>query len=362
VPDSITPRKPDSPEIRYQPPSFLSLRSAATTVPPDGQQRQGDPNAPRPGASRRKLWFFAALSVFAGVGAVSLFRRQPAVSSNVHSGSPGYRKSPSGQSLHWQQKALTIYLDDSLTHVDPGASDAVMQAFGHWVESDPRLPNLSFDTGKTSPTPTRDGKSTVSYGRITTAGHEHDLAITVSYSNDKTGEIIEADIILNSLYPLGVLTNKSSAAGTTTTGSTSAGITNNNSGSNSASNSGPSTGNENSGSLARDEVEDCRNRYDVQNVTTHEAGHFFGLGEDPLERNATMFQTVGQCETHKRLLATTDVSALTTLYQTNEDPEEAAAVAATQSHACSLGRAPSSGAGAWASVLFLGLLLVRRRR
>jgi hypothetical protein len=225
-----------------------------------------------------------------------------------------------------------------------------MQAFGQWVASDQRLPALTFDTGKTSTTPQQDGKSTVSYGRISVAGHEHDVAITVTYANDQTGEIIEADIILNSLYPMAVLTPK--PAGQTTTAS-----------STSHANDDKSQDGERSNSNGRsmnggEESLDCKNRYDAQNVTTHEAGHFFGLGEDQVERKATMFQTIDQCETHKRVLATTDVGALTVLYAQSADPEEAKAGA----RACSFGGVPTDERHLWVSAAIFGLGLMRRRR
>jgi len=108
----------------------------------------------------------------------------------------------------------------------------------------------------------------------------------------------------------------------------------------------------------------CQNRYDAQNTVTHEAGHFFGLGEDVVERKATMFQSIDQCETHKRLLANTDVSALATLYAASADTDEAKA----GPRACSVGRAPGSSGAMEASGALLvsagifGLALLRRRR
>src|SRR4051812_27286257 len=207
--ESITPRPNSNPEIRFQP-SMLSVPSAAATVAPEDQLPKQTRTAAKSGA-RRKLWFFAALSAFAGALGVSALRHPAHVSPDVRSGSPGYRQSPAGHDLHWEKKALTVYLDGSLARLGPGANEAIMQAFGQWVGSDRRLQDLSFDTGATSQTPVQDGKSTVSYGRITLPGHEHDVAITVTYSNDQSGEIVEADIILNALYPMGVLIPKPTA-------------------------------------------------------------------------------------------------------------------------------------------------------
>ena len=335
---SITPRPNSNPEIRFQP-SMLSVPSSAATVAPE---ELGPPNAqlpPKPGA-RRRLWFFAALATVAGVLSASLLHTPAHVSSRVHSGSPGYKHSPTGKDLHWEKKALTVYLDESLQKLGPNSSEPVMQAFGQWVASDTRLPDLSFDTGKTSTMPKQDGKSTVSYGRITAPGHEHDVAITLTYSNDDTGEIIEADVILNALYPMGVLIPKPTSPA------------------NSPAKDDDRYSSSGRNMHDREESLDCKNRYDAQNVTTHEAGHFFGLGEDPVERHATMFQLIDQCETHKRVLAATDIGALGPLYAKSADPEEAKAGA----RACSFGGVPTNGGALWLTGAICGLGLWRRRR
>ena len=331
VTESITPRPNSNPEIRYQPPSILSLRSAASTVAPENQAPTSTAAAKPP--ARRKLWFFTALSVVAGVASASVLgTTEKKAAPEIRSGSPGFKTGKNGQNLHWHQNALTVYLDDSLQHMGPRANEAVMQAFGRWAASDPRLPDLTFDTGSSSAIPAHDGKSTISYGRITAPGHERDLAITVTYAQEHSGEIVEADIVLNSMYPIGVLTPKATAGDKSTAPSSSKAM--------------------------KDETMDCQNRYDVQNVTTHEVGHFFGLGEDPVEPEAAMFQTIDQCETHKRELSDTDVAAISTLYAESEDPEEAAA----GPRACSLGGAAQGPGLAWFSAAFVGLALLRRRR
>jgi hypothetical protein len=316
---------------------MLSIPSAANTVAPDEQRPLSTPPEQKRGA-RRRLWFFATMASLVGVVSAGALKSQAHVSASVHSGSPGFRMSKSGKHQHWQKKSLKIYIDDSVAKL--GASEAVMQAFGRWVESDSRLPDISFDSGKTSAKPMMDGKSTVSYARITTPGHERDLAITMTYSDDSSGEIIEADIVLNSLYPLGTLkANQNNWHRRGERG----------------------TADGSSKSSMADEADDCQNRYDVQNVATHEVGHFFGLGEDPTELGSTMFQNIDQCETHKRALASTDVTALSSLYAESEDSEEAAA----GPRACSFVGSPTGASGsgfAWASGLILGVLVARRRR
>lgn len=323
--ESIAPRSYQAPEIRYQP-SLLSVPSAAHTVAPEETPIRAH-RQPAP-TSWRKLWFFTALSALLGTAAAGSLHSSR-VSSHVHSASPTLKLSQTGRELMWQKRDITVHLDGSLQKLGPQANDAVMQAFGQWVGSDPKLPEVRFDTGQTSSLPQRDGKNTVSYAAITTPGHERDVAITVTYANDKTGEIIEADVVLNALYPMGVLTPKPKDAGAT-----------------------------HDASSRDDEAMDCQNRYDAQNVATHEAGHFFGLGEDTTEQNATMFLSIDECETHKRVLSSTDVSAVTTLYAASREPEQEQASAAS----CRFGGVPATGGSALVSALIFGLGLARRRR
>lgn len=321
VTDSLSPRSYQAPELRYQP-SLLSIPSAANTVAPERKASPSLHQGAKP-TSWRTLWFFTALSAFVGTAAASTLQRS-ALSPHVHSGSPGFKKSSAGAELLWKRGSVTVYLDDSLAKLGPQANDAVMQAFGQWLGSDPKLPALSFDSEHGQAQPKQDGKNTVSYAPITVKGHEHDVAITITYANDKTGEIVEADVVLNARYQMGVLTPK------------------------------PNT---NVDGKDGDEAMDCQSRYDAQNVVTHEAGHFFGLGEDMTERRATMFLSIDKCETHKRLLSATDVGAVTTLYAASQPPEQEDAGGA----GCSFGGAPVQRGALGLFGLVFGLGLLRRR-
>jgi hypothetical protein len=296
------------------------------------------------------LWLFPALSaMIAGAGLASSVGQNAHLMTDVRSGSPGFRTTPAGKQVHWTKSSVTVYLDSSLKRVGPSAEEAVMQAFGEWIGSDPHLPSLSFDSGKTSATPEQDGMSTVSYAPITVPGHEHDVAITITYSNSQTGEILEADMVLNALYPMGTLTAKT-------------GKDDGKKMSDGEREDGAKTGS------SGEESVDCQNRYDAQDVATHEAGHFFGLGEDMTERQATMFFSIGHCETHKRVLAPTDVSAVATLYTQSAPTAQAAgstdpeAQAQSTARGCSFGAARGAGSPLWLSAALLGSLLWRRRR
>lgn len=326
-----------------------SLLSAATTLKPRRSTPPGEPTPPPKQPSRLRALALSGLVVCGAVVGTAALRQQRHVSADVRSGSPGYKQSPKGKDLHWEKPAVTVYLDASLARLGPGANEAVMQAFGQWLGSERSLPALSFDSGQTSANPAHDGKSTVSFARITTPGHEHDVALTTTYSIDQTGEIIEADVVLNALYPIGVLT----ASGKTGTQSGAA-----NAGAAAKKDDDAAEAGRTGGPDAEGEAVDCKSRYDVQNAATHEAGHFFGLGEDMTERGSTMFYAIAKCETHKRALSSTDVGALVPLYETTPAPQ----AAPTTASACGFGVARYRG-GVWAlGGSLLALAALRRRR
>jgi MYXO-CTERM domain-containing protein len=229
-----------------------------------------------------------------------------------------------------------------------------MQAFGSWVGSEQRLPNLSFDTVKGSAAPRQDGKSVVSYGKITTPGHERDIALTFTYSDDQTGEIVEADIVVNALYQEAVLKATSGSVNS----AAQAGANQNDQGQDDQGRG--ATASQSHKSTHVDESFDCRDRYDLQNVVTHESGHFFGLGEDMTDTAATMFYSIDECETHKRLPKADDIKTMSLLYATNADPEEEEATKSVRG--CSVVGAPGAGPETWWLLLSAVLPALRRKR
>jgi hypothetical protein len=98
----------------------------------------------------------------------------------------------------------------------------------------------------------------------------------------------------------------------------------------------------------------------VQNVMTHEVGHFFGLGEDMEDSSATMYYCTNRCETHKRVLTVADASVMTTLY-----PEDAPETGESKAAGCGGARLARGQGGArpeWVLVLGVLFAVARRRR
>ena len=301
--DPIIRYRDEPPEaVPSEPPKLLSLAAAVRSLRPQPSKR--------PGRAPKRRWWLAAglLGLVVALGAANLVTEDP--EPWVVSGSPKLKVTESGEFVRWHTGEVTLTLDPSLHEVGAGARESVLLGFDAWSAENPHLPRLSFDVSSAQRRPERDGVNLVSYGKIDAPGYRHALAITIAYSLPGTGEIIEADVIFNSRYRFG-------------------------------------------GEPAGTEGDSCRHSYDLQSVVAHEAGHFFGLGEDGDEAEATMYYKQGPCELHKRDLFETDVAAAGSVYAepiAEEGPHKAGV-------SCSLSRgatAPApwllviaAAAGAW---------------
>lgn len=324
--------------LQHLPTSLMSAASAHTVKPSLA------PDSLRTIQQKRKVSFkvvaLAAISAAFGLaGAVGLshLRARPAPVMQIVSGNPALKTGSDGEKVRWHTGKSKVYFDASLDRAGNHARDAVQVAFGTWLGSGAKVPNLEFDTtqgAKFSQTP--NGKSEVMYGPITLAGHTNDLALTVTFSDPKTGEVVESDMIFNSNHPYGLLNYKS--------------------------NSGPGS----ASAMEMVDDADCQQKYDLQSVATHEAGHFFGLGEDYDAKTATMFYTTGRCETNKRALQSSDETTMAALYVSNDvnaSSDESSPSGAKGCGGARIGQGKTDGAVPVLSLVgLLGFVALRRRR
>ena len=289
----------------------------------------------RPGripASRFLSLAASIVALVAAVGAASPSSNGSAQDA-PHSASPALKSAENGSAVRWHQAQVTLSLDPSLDSLGTGAKQAVKNAVGAWIEADPGLPSLSFDHGDgTRGVAARDGVNRVLAGPIDLPGHENDLAITTAYSDAETGAIVEVDMVFNTAHSFADLGNAAQQAGDEADGD------------------GEGPGHERNAH--------CHQEYDIQNVATHEFGHFFGLGEDKAEDQATMFYKSRACETIKRDLFPTDTSAVDQLYQAGFQEEQPAGCAITSPKSGGFGE----GAGLATAVAALALVALRRSR
>ena len=323
-------------QVLHIPTSLMSAASAHTVKP--------SIEAPNPILGARpahkqslKIAALAGISAAFGLaGAVGLshLRARPAPVAQIVSGQPTLKKGSDGESVRWHARKSKVYFDASLDNAGKHAREAVQLGFGTWVGSGAKLPSLDFDSTKGATFgQVPNGKSEVMYGPITLAGHENDLALTVTFSDPRTGEVVESDMIFNNKHPYGILPYGGPAASVQNTAS-------------------------------------CDQKYDLQSVATHEAGHFFGLGEDFDVKPATMYYTTGRCETNKRVLQGSDETTMNALYLLGtaqaSDSDDDLSADATTAKGCGgahIGQGRTNGSVPVLSLLgLLGLVAWRRRR
>ncbi|HKO49336.1 MAG TPA: matrixin family metalloprotease [Polyangiaceae bacterium] len=323
--------------VLHIPTSLMSAASAHTLKPSLESRTRVHVAGPAKKLSLQIIALAAASTAVGLAAAASLshLRPRPAPIAQIVSGNPALKKGADGAHVRWHSQKSKVYFDASLENAGKHAREAVQLGFGTWIGTGAKLPNLEFDTTKGAKFgQVPNGKSEVMYGPITLAGHENDLALTVTFSDPKSGEVVESDMIFNSKHPYGILPYAPMSTAQSA-----------------------STGN----------AAGCDQKYDLQSVATHEAGHFFGLGEDFDVKPATMFYTTGRCETNKRVLQNSDETTMSALYlasgtqaSADEPNAESSAKGCGGAH---IGQGRTNGSLPMLSLLgLLGFVAFRRRQ
>jgi hypothetical protein len=345
-------------------PSPSNPRSEARIQPATSLSALVETQGPAPAATstagaRRvfSLGRYAALGAFSAALAVTLASSfgslAPQGGSATRQGTASMKRTDKGSPVRWRLNSTKVLLDDSLEDLGPNARAAVKGAFATWARSD-ELPAIDFAETHGIKLETKpDGKNTVLFAPITVKGHEHDLAITLTYSDEDSGNIVEADVVINTEYSFRTLTSDGDGYPNDSRHESDDDADENNGGKQLTVSAARAS------CTAQAQRASCEgNAYDVQNVVTHEVGHFFGLGEDMQDPAATMYYCTSRCETHKRVLTSTDTTVMASLYQNviEDSPEAAGCGGARLAPRGGLGEA-ALGLGA-----ALGLLAARRRQ
>jgi hypothetical protein len=211
------------------------------------------------------------------------------------------RQTETGLDERWMIESVVVVLDPSLEDLGPGASDAIKAAMQTWHSAASGVPTVTFEDGTSRVGAAHDGKNVLSAAPLGVP-----LALTTTYASDQTGAIVEADIVFNTSYAFASMPTVPAS---------------------------------------------CSGVFDIGAVATHEAGHFFGLGEDYADATSTMYVTTAPCDPHKRVLGAGDIEAISALY----------APPTTLSAKCDASPAPRSFGVASIVAIGLGLLGVARR-
>ncbi|HEY6725897.1 MAG TPA: matrixin family metalloprotease [Polyangiaceae bacterium] len=331
----MNPVAPESPNPTPSRPPPGSIPFSADDTPQESVTRVGHalPATPPLRSRRAPRWPIVTLS--AALGCISSTLAFDTLDSETqaieHSSRPTAAEHAEtdarlATSQRWMVPDVQVVIDESVHAITPEAEQAIVQAFGAWLSASPNLPELNIEHGRgLKPRLDPDGVNAVVYAPIEFPGHEDDLAITIGFSDEETGEITEADIIINSRHAYSHLNSPIPGAPSTSCDGTS-------------------------------QASVCDYRYDLQNVMTHEVGHFYGLGEDREDRTATMYSCTSACETHKRDVSDGDRQTMGRLYK-DALPKQYPAVN------CDAARvAPRGPTWGWAGALALGLVAFARRR
>jgi hypothetical protein len=272
--------------------------------------------APKP--SRRTLAALLVAGVAAGAGLSTDTRHSEP---QIVSGRAIVEVTPSGSTERWRRGEVTVTIDESMSAIWPDVALGVADAFHEWHDTGAKLPSVLFESRAAKPLVLEpDGENRIYYVPITIAGHQHDLGMTLQHVSASTGEIVEADIVINSNHPFSLL----------------------------------------------DASDNCSDSYDIESVVMHEAGHFWGLREDMTDAGAAMYFSTAPCNIAKRTLKVGDTLAISSLYAKELADDDTNSPAAAGLGHCSVASPPNrsacNGFAIAALVVVLGgFRLVNRR-
>jgi hypothetical protein len=232
------------------------------------------------------------------------------------------RTTAGGVPVHWPTEPITVYVDPSVTELDPEALTAVERAFSAWESvSGTSAPTVTVAAGAADPIGFRAGaanRCTVRYEASGYAPAGNALAVTVlSYEDD--GTIVDADIVFNGQA------NRQFQVLTGADGGTPRGRA----------------------------TDAASNVFDIEEVVTHEAGHFFGLAHNNADTSVVMYYETDAETIAKRDLTADDENGLRAIY-----PEDASSPAG-----CSLANGGDRRGGSWVMLGVAALTaFVSRRR
>jgi hypothetical protein len=288
-------------------PLAASLKPRAPTKSISAPENVAPPSiAPQAATWRRRLLrhavpAVAAVGLVGGVLAATHHRAETAKPVTRRAfAAPGVKETDSGSAVRWRQDALDVLIDKSFS--DLAGTGVYWAAVDAWRATGAVLPSISTSQAgdrKVGYDPDGKNENVVVYAPYGWSRAKGALAITVLTFDDMSGRIVDGDVLLNGggrfFATFDHDESDQSGSGVSIEG---------------ANDSADSDANTTSGHTPR---------FDVQNVLTHELGHFFGLGEDYSDDRATMYASTRPGETNKRVVSTADGSVVTALYAESPD-------------------------------------------
>lgn len=230
------------------------------------------------------------------------------------------KRTESGRAVRWYLPNVTFVVDPSVDAL-PGVRDAIARGAWSWTARR-GSPTLTVSSDGVSRTAKYDGVNTITYVPDGYAPAGRALAITVVTYDDRTGTILDADIVLNGKYKLASFDGSAPESSATTAPV------------------------ETKAQSEHDADTDAT--YDLSRVVAHELGHALGLSDEPALDGALMFPYV-QPETQERSTPSPDdLEGLMSLYSGDAAGSDADKVSAL---GCSASRVAISATSAGTSML-----------
>jgi hypothetical protein len=207
---------------------------------------------------------------------------------------PSVKATPDGASVRWHQDAIDVVVDKTFT--DLAGTSVYGNAVDAWRATGAVLPSVSTSQGdnrKIGYDPDGKNENVVVYAPYGWSKAKGALAITVLTFDDMSGDIVDADVLLNGGGRFFANFDHDQSDDTDAVSI---------------------EGNKDGDDSTATATSASTPRFDVQNVITHELGHFFGLGEDYNDTRATMYASTRPGETNKRVVSAADSGVVTALY------------------------------------------------
>ncbi|MDB4945668.1 MAG: hypothetical protein JWP97_5202 [Labilithrix sp.] len=249
------------------------------------------------------------------------------------------KRTPDGDLVHWEEESVSYTFAPSVAANVPGAVDAATTAMASWsgTVGAPELAGRDARDVEDAPAgPGLDRKNGVfffpeGYGPAGKA-----LAITVLTYDNRTGRILDADIIVNGAYRFAVLGSDHAPASTSTARPSST-----------------------DGIGHGDQAASAGIVYDLHHVLAHELGHSLGLNDELVNQDALMYRYTSPNSTAWRAPGADDVDGLAELYSSKLAARgngcQSSAVAAKKPSAA------ASELALAATLAFLSFLVLRGR-
>jgi hypothetical protein len=234
----------------------------------------------------------------------------------------------SGKVVRWQSASIELTISPSIDAVAPGARHALEIALEGWSHT-PHAPKVVLKNGTASQKPGNDGTNLVYYAPEGFVPAGRALAVTLLTFDEATGQIVDADIVINGRRGLELLAASAEASPGAHPVSTEGG--------------------------SQHDDEDAA--FDLAHVFAHETGHALGLSDEPTNTAALMYPFTMPGDASHREPAADDAAGIAEAYAA--PPPDTS----TPPHAgCSVGSAPSKALPSGFPVAFstVALLTIAR--